>query len=178
MKKIDIRNHGSGNAGATNTLRVLGLGPALFVLACDIGKGIGAVWIGGWLGDGSIWVQVFSGLAVIVGHNWPIFFGFRGGKGIATTIGVLATLCFIPALLAGVIAIASIVIWRYVSLGSLLFTALTPVFLLLLDGYPEEMTWISLIIFLMAAIRHRKNVVKLWRKEENKIRFRRKEGSQ
>lgn len=177
VKKIDIRKHGSGNAGATNTLRVLGLGPALIVLACDIAKGIAAVWIGVWLGDGSAWAPVLSGLAVIIGHNWPVFFGFRGGKGIATTIGVLATLCFIPALFAGIIAILSIVIWRYVSLGSLLFTTLTPIFLLLLRTHSDEILWASVVIFVLAAVRHRTNVMKLLRKEENKLRFRSKEGS-
>lgn len=172
-KKIDIRKHGSGNAGATNTLRVLGLGPALLVLALDVGKGILAVWIGKWLGDEELWIPVASGLAVIAGHNWPIFFGFRGGKGIATTIGVLATLCFLPALYAGIIAILSIFVTRYVSLGSLLFTTLTPVSLWLMD-YPVEILWASLLIFVFAVWRHRTNIQKIVRGQESKISFKSK----
>lgn len=169
-KKIDIRQYGSGNAGATNTLRVLGPGPALLVLALDIGKGVLAVWIGKWFAGDPMWIPVLCSLAVIAGHNWPVFFGFRGGKGIATTIGVLATLCFWPALVAGIIAILTIVFTRYVSLGSLLFVTLTPVALAVME-YPREIIWASFAIFLFAAWRHRSNVEKIVRGEENKISF-------
>lgn len=168
VKGIDIRQHGSGNAGATNTLRVLGKGPAALVLLLDVCKGIGAVWIGKWLGDGEIWTEVLCGLAVIIGHNWPVFFGFKGGKGIATTIGVLVSLAFWPALFAGIFAILAIAISRYVSIGSLLFTALMPVFLLL-TRTEMELFWASLLIAAFAFIRHRSNIVKLVQKRENKL---------
>ncbi len=167
-KGIDIRKHGSGNAGATTTLRVLGLGPAVLVLALDVGKGIAAVWIGKWLGGGNEWVPVLSGLSAIAGHNWPVFFGFKGGKGIATTIGVVASLCFFPALYAGIVAILSIVVTRYVSLGSLIFTALLPVSLLIFSR-PDEIWWASLIICVFAFVRHRSNIVKLVQGKEHKI---------
>ncbi len=166
-KGIDIRKHGSGNAGATNTLRVLGKGAAITVLALDVGKGIAAVWLGRWLGD-TLAIEIACGLAAIIGHNWPVFFGFRGGKGIATTIGVMVSLHFIPVLLAGIIAIISIFISRYVSLGSLLFTGLTPLSLWLLD-YPNLYVWSALLIFAFALLRHRTNVAKLLRGEENKL---------
>lgn len=169
VKGIDIRQHGSGNAGATNTLRVLGKGPAILVLALDVIKGIIAVWIGKWLGDESnVWLPALCGIAAIIGHNWPVYFRFRGGKGIATTIGVMATLNFWPALIAGVIAILSIFITRYVSLGSLIFVALTPVFLLIM-GYEQQFIWSSLIICVFAFWRHKTNIVKLWQRRENKI---------
>ncbi|MCL6459678.1 MAG: glycerol-3-phosphate 1-O-acyltransferase PlsY [Gorillibacterium sp.] len=168
IKGIDIRQHGSGNAGATNTLRILGKGPAILVLSLDVCKGIGAVWLGRWLGGGEIWVEIACGIAVIIGHNWPVFFGFKGGKGIATTIGVLITLSFWPALFAGVFAILAIAVSRYVSVGSLLFTALMPVFLLLTES-PIELFWASLIIALLAFFRHRTNIVKLIHKKENKL---------
>lgn len=168
VKGIDIRKHGSGNAGATNTLRVLGRGPGLVVLTLDILKGIAAVKIGGWLGDGSVLLPVLCGLLVIAGHNWPIFFGFKGGKGIATTIGVMATLSFLPALFAGIIAIGSIVVTRYVSLGSLLFTGLLPIFILLMSR-PSEILWMSLAIAVFAFARHRTNLMKLLRGQENKL---------
>ncbi|MBO2945039.1 glycerol-3-phosphate 1-O-acyltransferase PlsY [Paenibacillus sp. F411] len=168
LKGIDIRQHGSGNAGATNTLRVLGKGPAVLVLALDVLKGIAAVWIGVWVGDGNAWLPGLCGIAAIIGHNWPVYFRFRGGKGIATAIGVLATLCFLPALFAGIIAILSIVFTRYVSLGSLIFVLLTPLFLLLM-GYPWPVFWTSLIIGVFAFWRHRSNIVKIMQGKENKL---------
>jgi glycerol-3-phosphate acyltransferase PlsY len=169
IRGIDIRQHGSGNAGATNTLRILGKGPAVAVLLLDVIKGIAAVWIGIWLSDGSPWIAAFSGIAAIAGHNWPLYFNFRGGKGIATAIGVLVSLAFLPALYAGIIAILSIVLTRYVSLGSLIFVALTPVFILILPGYSMSIFWGSLIICLFAFWRHRTNIAKLAKGQENKL---------
>lgn len=167
FKGIDIRNHGSGNAGATNTLRVLGIGPAILVLVLDLLKGMGSVALA-WLVSDQDWLPVVCGLAAIIGHNWPIWFKFKGGKGIATAIGVLSILVFIPALIAGIIAIISIVFTRYVSLGSLIFTLLTPVFVLLL-----QFNWANfigtLLICIFAFIRHRSNIVKLMNGTENKL---------
>ncbi|AOZ91385.1 glycerol-3-phosphate 1-O-acyltransferase PlsY [Paenibacillus crassostreae] len=169
LKGIDIRQYGSGNAGATNTLRVLGKGPAIVVLLLDVLKGIVAVWIGKWLGGDEAWIPALCGIAAIMGHNWPIYFNFRGGKGVATTIGVMATLSFLPALLAGIIAIISIVLTRYVSLGSLILVLLTPVFLLILGGYPQPVFWTSIIIAIFVFWRHRSNIVKIVQHRENKI---------
>ncbi|MDU0329453.1 glycerol-3-phosphate 1-O-acyltransferase PlsY [Paenibacillus sp. 3LSP] len=168
LKGIDIRQHGSGNAGATNTLRVLGKGPAILVLALDVLKGIAAVWIGRWLGGGVDWIASLCGIAAIVGHNWPLYFRFRGGKGIATTIGVMATLFFFPALYAGIIAILSIVITRYVSLGSLIFVFLTPIFLAVSSEFGPYF-WASLVICVFAFWRHRTNIVKIVHGKENKL---------
>lgn len=167
VKGIDIRNHGSGNAGATNTLRVLGIGPAILVLALDLLKGMGSVFLAFAVSDQK-WLAVACGIAAIVGHNWPIWFKFKGGKGIATAIGVLSCLAFIPALLAGIIAILSIVLTRYVSLGSLLFTFLTPIFIVLLQfSWPYFIGMVIICIF--SFIRHRSNIVKLIKGTENKI---------
>ena len=167
VKGIDIRNHGSGNAGATNTLRVLGKGPGTAVFLLDIAKGVLAVWLGIWMAGGD-WAPVLCGLAAIAGHNWPIYFGFKGGKGIATTVGVMASLAFIPALIAGVIAIILIAITRYVSLGSLILALLLPVFIWLMDK-PTAYLWGSLVICVLAFVRHRKNIVKLLQGKENKL---------
>lgn len=167
FKGIDIRNHGSGNAGATNTLRVLGLGPAILVLVLDLLKGMACVLVAGFFFD-LPWLPIMCGLAAIIGHNWPIWFKFKGGKGIATAIGVLTTIAFIPALIAGIIAILSIVITRYVSLGSLIFTFLTPIFILSLQfNWPNFIG--TLIICIFAFIRHRTNIVKLMNGTENKL---------
>lgn len=169
LKGIDIRQYGSGNAGATNTLRILGKGPAIFVLLLDVLKGIIAVWIGRWLGGDESWIPALCGIAAIMGHNWPLYFNFRGGKGVATTIGVMATLSFLPALIAGSIAIISIVLTRYVSLGSLIFVALTPVCLLIIGGYPWSAFWCSIIIAIFVFWRHRSNIVKIVQHRENKL---------
>lgn len=168
FKGIDIRKHGSGNAGATNTLRVLGFGPAIAVLLLDVAKGIVAVWVPVWLGYEQLWLHAACGIAAIAGHNWPVYFGFRGGKGIATTIGVMATLAFLPSLFAGIIAILSIVFTRYVSLGSLLFTGLLPFFLLLMDR-PAEVVVVSVLVAVFSFVRHRSNIVRLAQGKENKI---------
>lgn len=168
LKKIDIRQHGSGNAGATNTLRVLGKRPALAVFLLDIAKGIVAVLFGWWLGDGEAWIPVLCGLAAIVGHNWPVYFRFKGGKGIATTIGVMAMLNFVPALIAGAAAILTIVLTRYVSLGSLVFAVLLPG-MIAIFGYEAPYIWGGVAVALLAVLRHRKNIVKLAKGTENKL---------
>jgi acyl phosphate:glycerol-3-phosphate acyltransferase len=168
LKGIDIRKHGSGNAGATNTLRVLGVGPAIAVLLLDMAKGVIAVWLPVWFGSDQLVSQVLCGIAVIVGHNWPVYFGFKGGKGIASTIGVMATLALVPALIAGLAAIAAIALTRYVSLGSLLFTLLMPI-LIIVMGLPAPVLVISLLIAVFAFVRHRSNISKLLKGQENKL---------
>ncbi|ERI10108.1 glycerol-3-phosphate 1-O-acyltransferase PlsY [Aneurinibacillus aneurinilyticus] len=168
IAKIDIRQHGSGNAGATNTLRVLGKGPGIAVLLLDAAKGAIAVGIAYWLSRGEDWVVVFSGVAAIIGHNWPIFFGFRGGKGVATTIGTLIALTPLPALIAVIITIAVIAITRYVSLGSLVFFTLIPI-ILIVNG--ASLTYIigTLAIAALGYIRHIDNIKRLIRGTERKL---------
>ena len=160
VKGIDIRQHGSGNAGATNTLRVLGKGPGITVFVLDIAKGIAAVLLGRLLMPDGELVPALCGLAAIVGHNWPVYFRFKGGKGIATTVGALATLSFLPALLAGAVAIILIALTRYVSLGSLVFALLTPVFIGLSHGEMPVLL-ASAVLCVFAFVRHRTNIVKL-----------------
>lgn len=173
MAGLDIRQHGSKNAGATNTMRVLGTGPAILVLVLDALKGIAAIIIASFITTEPLWI-ILTGVAAIVGHNWPLFFGFKGGKGVATTIGVLAVLSFWPALAAGVFAIITIVIFRYVSLGSLVFVTLVPLFLALFYYYTDLEYTVghllgALLIMGLSYLRHRTNIVRLLRGEENKI---------
>lgn len=171
LKKIDIRQHGSGNAGATNTLRVLGIGPAIIVLLLDALKGIVAVLIGFLLSKEGL-APALGGLAAIAGHNWPIFLRFRGGKGVATTIGVLATLVFWPALYAGIIAILSIVITRFVSLGSLVFLIGTTIITIVFREYfmyPIEYAFLLIIVTALSIWRHRSNIIRLLKGNESKI---------
>ncbi len=172
IKKVDIRQQGSGNAGATNTLRVLGVGPAVAVLLLDTLKGILAVLLGLYLGGKGL-APALAGLAAILGHNWPVFLRFKGGKGVATTIGVLATLVFWPALYAGILAILSIVVTRFVSLGSLLFlvltTLITIVFRCNFQQYPIEYLYLVIIVMILSFWRHRANIGRLLKGTESKI---------
>lgn len=173
VKGIDIRQHGSGNAGATNTLRVLGMGPGVTVLLLDVVKGIAAVLVARAVAPNQEWVHVLAGVMAISGHNWPIFFGFRGGKGIATTIGVTATLISLPALYAGIVGLLLIATTRYVSLGSLVFTLLMPVFLLIPatqgNHHGPVTVGFAVLICIFAWYRHRSNIVKLLKGKENKL---------
>ncbi len=164
---IDIREHGSGNAGATNTLRVLGKRAAAFVFLADGLKGALAVWIG-YLITGSEAGMALSGLGAIAGHNWPVFFGFRGGKGVATTIGVIVSVAFLPALYSGILAILLLLITRIVSLASLTFLTLLP-FSILLSDKPAAYVWMSIGMAVMSYWRHRSNIMRLLQGKENRI---------
>lgn len=167
MKGFDIRQHGSGNAGATNMLRVVGKGPAVGVFILDALKGMAAVGLAALI-SGNPTLMMAAGVAAIVGHNWPVFLGFRGGKGIATTIGVTALLTFLAALISGVLAIIAILLTRYVSLGSLIFAAGLPVLIAVMD-YPTSYIYLSLVITLMAFIRHITNIKRLFKGTESKL---------
>ncbi|GAA4709183.1 glycerol-3-phosphate 1-O-acyltransferase PlsY [Brevibacillus fulvus] len=165
---IDIRSHGSGNAGATNTLRVLGKGPAILVLLLDLLKGLAALGIAYLISGGDTLAYAFAGIFAIIGHNWPVFFGFRGGKGIATTIGVALGYSPTAFLIAVIVTIIVIAITRYVSLGSLVFVTLLPILLYTVAHQPMLAAF-SLLIMLFAYIRHYKNILNLLRGTERKL---------
>ncbi|MFC7391552.1 glycerol-3-phosphate 1-O-acyltransferase PlsY [Scopulibacillus cellulosilyticus] len=168
IKKVDIRKYGSGNAGATNTLRVLGVGPAICVLLLDVLKGVVVILLARAM-HLEPWAVAATGLIAIIGHNFPIFYGFKGGKGVATTIGVFATLSFLPTLIAAIIAIIIILITRFVSLGSLVLIILTPIISWLLGSFPLSYIYIDVLIVLLALWQHRANIKRLIRGEENKL---------
>lgn len=168
IKKEDIRQYGSGNAGATNTMRVLGKGPAVLVLLLDVLKGIVAIVIAMAFGLPD-WAIAVTGLLAIVGHIWPIYYGFRGGKGVATTIGVICMLLLTPGLIAGAIAILLIILTRYVSLGSLIFSIFTPIIALLFGSHPISYIVVSAVIGVLAIWKHRANISRLLQGKENKI---------
>jgi len=165
---VDIRDHGSGNAGATNSLRVLGWRVGVVVLTADILKGVLAISFAHLLTNGAPWAMGLSGLFAVVGHNWPVYFQFRGGKGVATTIGVLLTLSALPTLYAGLVAIALLLLTRYVSLASLVLVLLTPLFALALP-IPAPYIWIAFILAILTYWRHRSNIERLLRGKERKI---------
>lgn len=171
IKKVDIRDYGSGNAGATNTRRVLGTKIAVVVFLLDALKGTTAVGLGYLLTSSPV-VIVSSGLAAIIGHNWPIFLRFRGGKGIATTIGATIPLVFFPALISGILAILFIVTTRFVSLGSLIYTSSLPLTIWLVSYFRETpfiYVWMTLVMAGLAVFQHRENIKNLIKGTERKI---------
>jgi glycerol-3-phosphate acyltransferase PlsY len=167
MMNIDIREHGSGNAGTTNTLRVLGVKAGVIVFVCDILKGALAAWIGLKLTN-SLLGGMLAGSLAVAGHNWPVFLNFKGGKGIASSFGLLLVLFPKIALILFLVEIAVIYFTRYVSLGSIIASSLLP-FLLIIFREPWELVLLGTILALIAVIRHRDNISRLLKGEENKI---------
>ncbi|MBH0157474.1 glycerol-3-phosphate 1-O-acyltransferase PlsY [Fictibacillus sp. 5RED26] len=168
LRNEDIRNHGSGNAGATNTLRVLGKKPAIAVLLLDCLKGILVVLVALWFTNSSL-IAVLCGLVAVIGHNYPVFYGFKGGKGVATAIGVFAAIAFLPSLIAGVFAIITIWISRFVSLGSIVFLILTPFFMLYQFNLSLEAVLASFVLSIVSIWKHRGNIARIWSGNESKI---------
>lgn len=178
---IDVREHGSGNAGATNALRVLGTRTGVIVLLLDALKGVLAVALG-WLVKNAFSspdlfsvFQLLLGLFALLGHVFPLFAGFRGGKGIATLAGIV-TILFPGAVLICLLVFTALFIpSRYVSLGSIAASLAFPVAVIWLTG---PSTWPEIIFSLMVAIfvplTHRKNIQRLWKGTENKINFNKK----
>lgn len=164
---IDIRKYGSGNAGTTNILRTLGTGPAVAVLMLDAGKGLTAVLLAKALtGDANM--MMLSAIAAVAGHNWPVFHGFRGGRGIATSIGVFLGLAPAVILIATAIGVTIIAVTRYVSLGSIIGSAMIPV-LMLIFRMPPSYTMLGIILAAFAIWRHRQNISRLLAGTENKL---------
>jgi len=164
---IDIRNHGSKNAGATNTLRVLGKGPAILVLLLDLLKGSIAVMIAMIFSD-SAFVYMLAGLFAIVGHNWPVFFGFKGGKGVATSIGVIIALTPIPFLITAIFGLIILYMFRYVSLASIIASTIYPITIFVMDA-PQVYLIGAFAIMALTYIRHRANIRRLLNGTENKL---------
>ena len=165
---IDLREHGSKNTGATNAYRVLGRWPALLVFVCDTVKGMAAVYLGSLLVGGSL-AEVLGGIAAISGHNWSVFMGFKGGRGVATGLGVIALLA--PKVTAIVFAVWCIVVFltRYVSLASIVAAALVPLLMWWFDAGRETLLFgVAAATFVI--LRHRPNIVRLLRGEELKIK--------
>lgn len=167
VEGIDLRNIGSGNIGATNVLRAMGKIPALLTLSGDIMKGTIVVIAAKYLFNSHM-MEGIIGLSAILGHNFSIFLGFKGGKGVATSIGVL--LAYSPG-----VAIITIVLWlaiayftKYSSLSAIVSFGLLPVNIYLFD-YSKEKLIISFIITVLLILRHTANIAKLLRGEESKI---------
>ena len=179
LLKDDIRNHGSGNAGATNVFRVMGWKPALFVVLIDIGKGTLATLVVTTICIDSIpidhiWVRIFAGIAAIVGHIWTLFAGFRGGKGVGTTFGVLLGLAPVAFLAAGIVWIALVYFTRIVSVASIIAGIVFPLTLiiqkyLIRAAIPSAVMYLSLFLAVLIVVTHRSNIRRLVRGEENRF---------
>ena len=163
---IDIRQYGSKNPGSTNVLRVLGAKPALIVFIADFLKGLIVVLIGRYTGDQNL--ALLAGLCVVVGHDWPIFHNFAGGKGIATSLGVIMGLTPVVGLILIPIGILIIYVSRYVSLCSVVAAIAFPI-LLLAFRYQINYILTGTIISAIAVYRHKSNISRLISGTENKI---------
>jgi glycerol-3-phosphate acyltransferase PlsY len=162
----DVRAAGSGNIGATNVLRTTGRGLGVLTLLLDIGKGFLAVWIAARLAGGSPEWMAGAALAVMAGHAFPVFLGFRGGKAVASYVG--AFLYLVPLALAVVAVIFVLLVWRtrYISLGSIAGAALVPVAAALL-GAPLAVVAAAALGGAFIIWRHRENIVRLRAGTEN-----------
>ncbi len=175
---IDVRDHGSGNAGATNTQRTLGMKAAIPVLLFDIFKGwiaIRFVFMLKFMDMESysiINLQIYLGLAAVFGHIFPVYAGFRGGKGVATLLGIGLALLPYATLTALGIFIITFSIFRYVSLGVLVAGLSFPISTAFIFTYNENQFIIfALVICILLFITHHENLKKLIRKKESKFRF-------
>ena len=182
IHKSDIREHGSGNAGTTNMLRTFGKGAALLTLLFDFAKGILACVLAGLLvkycsARFSYFDGVCTGgLFAVFGHNWPIYFGFKGGKGVLTGFAVMLMISPYAALCALGVFIVIVAITRYVSLGSVLAAFSLPLFVLLFRLLEHKTAFsyslvVSIIFALLIIVRHHTNIARLIKGTESKLSF-------
>jgi glycerol-3-phosphate acyltransferase PlsY len=165
-KGVDLKKVGSGNIGATNVLRSLGKYPALLTLLGDILKGTAAVALGRYFGLSPLF-EGLVGFGAILGHNFSIFLGFRGGKGVATSFGVLSIYSPQTALFTFIIWIVVVMTTKYSSLGALVAFGLLPISMLFFDQ--SDKIIIAVLITILIFMRHRDNIKRLLSGKERKI---------
>ena len=177
----DVREYGSGNAGATNTFRTLGAKAGVPVLLMDILKGWLAVNLVYFVTDNQLFsdekffeIKLVLGIAAVIGHLFPVYTGFRGGKGIATMLGFMLGVYWQAALLSALVFVVTFLLSKYVSLSSIVASLAFPFIVIVILGMNNANT--SLIIFsifvpILSLITHQKNIERLIRREENKAKF-------
>mgnify|MGYP005757931135 FL=1 len=185
MAGFDVREKGSGNAGTTNMLRSVGKKAAALTLVCDILKGVVAVLIAIFLGNiinginKELLLQI-AGIAVVLGHTFPIFFGFKGGKGVATSLGILLISNWQIGLICLVFALVLMVLTKMVSVGSCAAAVLFPVLTLFINDNYTVLTEgkngssyfiYSVILAIIVLYNHRSNIKRIFNGTENKISF-------
>jgi glycerol-3-phosphate acyltransferase PlsY len=175
----DIRETGSGGTGATNVSRRAGKFAGVLTLVLDALKGLAAVWLARFVAgsdQNAGWLVAAAGLTVIMGHMYPVWLGFRGGKGVATGLGVLLGLAPIAAGLAAILFLIVVVLTRYVSAGSIAAAAALPLLVWLQNAYmkpvdhPGPILLLAAIGALLLVFAHRANIVRLMQGRENKFR--------
>jgi len=177
FKGSDIRNSGSGNAGATNTLRTYGKLAALIVVIFDALKGIAAVLFAKFapaifnVEDPLNTAMYLSALFVVIGHVFPLYFGFRGGKGVMTSIAVIFVLDWEIGLILLVTCLALMLITKYVSFGSCVGAVLFPVLVFMFHESNKVFVSVSVIIGLLALVKHRTNIRRLIQGTESRLSF-------
>jgi len=179
LYKIDVREYGSGNAGATNTFRVLGKGAGIPVLFIDIFKGWLAVNYTLLISNSSelsselfFEHQLAFGIAAVIGHLFPIYTGFRGGKGIATMLGLLIGLNPLAALFSFLVFVVVFLVSKYVSLGSIVASMAFPFFVMfVLNSNNTSLNLFAIFVPILSLITHQKNIEGLIRGEETKVIF-------
>lgn len=166
MSKVDIRQLGSKSTGATNVTRVLGLRSGLITFAGDMLKAAIAVLLGWAMAqrDGGLVGALFA----VIGHNWPVFYRFKGGKGVACSVAILLLCSPFEGMIAGALAIAVIALTRYVSLGSLTMLCVAALLVPFTRGFWPMGAW-AILLFLMGAFQHRSNIQRLLNGTENKF---------
>lgn len=181
MAGFDLREKGSGNAGTTNMLRTVGKGAAALTLICDVLKGVVAIGIAILMGktgadiDKALLVQI-AGIAVVLGHTFPIFFQFKGGKGVATSLGVLLLSNWQIGLICLVFGLLLIILTRMVSLGSCAAAVLYPVLTLFIHEHyivseGNDYFIYSILLAIIVLWNHRANIKRIMSGTENRISF-------
>ena len=176
--KIDVREFGSGNAGATNTFRVLGKKAGIPVLIMDIFKGWLSVNYISFLtnipesAEAIFEIKLAFGIAAVIGHLFPIYTGFRGGKGIATLLGLLIGLHAIAALYSILVFLIVFITSKYVSFGSIIASIAFPILVILILGSTNvSLNLFAFFVPILSLITHQKNIERLIRGEETKVKF-------
>jgi glycerol-3-phosphate acyltransferase PlsY len=184
----DIREHGSGNIGATNVSRVLGFKAAVWVYLGDIGKGLVSVLIArmvvnnfGWPFASAELFYSIAALAAVLGHMFSIFCRFKGGKGVNTALGGLLALIPYEALMAFVVFLIVVLLSRFISLGSLiaglsLFAIVAVEYLILKTGIAPTYFWLTAVLALLIIVAHRSNIARLIKGTENRVSLKSKES--
>jgi len=179
--RIDVRQYGSGNAGATNVIRVLGYKAGIPVLLIDVFKGWAAVQViflfphPGLSDDFITYVRICMAFAAVLGHVFPVFAGFKGGKGVGTLAGVAIALYPLALLVVLVLFITTLAVTRYVSLASILCGISFPFIVIFITGQEHPgLIILSIVVAVFIPLTHIKNIKRLIRGEENRFDFRRK----
>ncbi len=164
---VDLRGQGSGSIGATNVARAMGKRAGIIALVGDCAKGLVAVLLAQAWGS-SVWIIAAVALAAVLGHLFPWYAGFRGGKGVATALGVFIPTLPLPLLGALIAFIAVVLVWRYISAGSVLAAILMPI-LVAAFANPLPLTLAAAIIAVLIVIKHQSNLQRLLRGQESKF---------